>query len=1825
MTKRFFLVAAVALLFTACAKDEVDVVTPVQKQGSGQLTIGASFENNATKSDIDDNGNFTWSTEDGIKVFSNTHYWSVLNIVENEGANELGPKFEYANFTSYAFQGDYISTAAVFPKTIIPAYNDPTLSLTIPSEIAWNDASLDGLTVRTMQADNIMVARGFVDGANTLDFKNVGGLFRLTLNNVPTGACKLEFITNKKINGTFAVGTVEENNVEYPVINTSDSYEEGENIVTINFTTLTEPTKMVYFIPVPVGTYQIGFAVKDGDDTVLWEFHSTANNSVARAHVIKMPTLSHITVGGGGEGATNIIVTPTAYSGTVNLPSTLNNIYVKMNETDGTINLEYSSAANAQHPENVYLQALGDITALNINLPDSHVELTGTDANNVQVVTNVSASTTINTFVVDNKVQIGKTEDNQTVGGLTINGGSLDLSAKVEGPVTVVYDVVSETVNKTTEKVSININSAIKDLVVTSASTQSAPDKIYVTLGASSKVNETLSVPETNCNLYIAPGAQAKTVTTSAAENTIAGAIEHLAAEGDGTSVVVEKEGSVTESISSSDRASIVIVERTETEVAQNQAGYITADTATSTQGTIDTVAATAVAMIGSESYSTLADAFAAVADGQTIKLISDVTLEGTFVVALGEKAVTLDLGGKTLTGRTNITSGNLTIQNGNVVNTDGQPLNVYGSDTQGAQNYSVLSVARDVTVTGKYGVCVFGKTASTNGYGAVVNVEGKLIANNGIFVSGNLGNNVAADMNNIVNISGTLTSESDVAVALNGWATVNVQSGAKITGNTGIAVKRGVLNVYDGATVTANGQWVTPPAANNSGTEPTGAAVSMTNTYSNYGAMAVNIAGGSFTSVNGEALYKANQTYANAATFTVTGGSFSSDPSAFVPEGLEAVKNGNVWTVQNSTYKASIGSTLYETLDAAIAAAANGAKIDILVDQTIDKGWTIDKSLEINLNNKTVTFSGETLANYPSKRVFVVTGEANLNIHDGSILLTEHNGNTSDTNLWGTIRFYSSGTLTMTNVVTDNYCKNGLNVKMLNGTGVFNNVTINSKYGGAVEVGGDDDVTPHTVATATFTNCSFSNESTYDWCSTTVATCYNGVANIESGNYSGYYGVYVFSSGGTINVAKGVTITGSAYSVVSEKDQNSFADFDDAVVNIAGGKVTGAYRIGSTHSSLNISGGTYTVDPTAYVVSGCTATQSGNVWTVGPVSGVAAIGNTGYPSLAEAIDAVGSDETITLLKDVTQDAGLLYDKANVSAKFNLNNHTFTVNTGSNVNNRAVKINRGSLEVYGGSIVAVGAGTTSSNGTGCYGAFRVEADGSLNAHDLSLTNSRPFGLNVKVLGGEATLTNVTINSSYGGGIEVTEADLGTGSKAGSATLTNCTFTQTGYFDHCSTTLSVSGGSALTINSGSYTSDNYAMYVFSSGGVITVKDGTFSGDKNGIAIIAAIDTNTYPQYTGGLQLQGGNYTGGFSITSPAFMNITGGTYNVDPTAYVSNGYEAVESNNVWNVVKLPDVAEIGTTRYASLAAAVAAVTDDQTITLLSNVTYDDGIIYNKESVSAKLNLNGKTLTVNTGSNANNRAIRIDNGTLEVYGGSIVAVGSGTNSSNGAGCYGAFRVEGNGVLNAHDLTLTNSRPWGLNVKVVGGVATLTNVTINSSYGGGIEVTETELGGHSKTGSATLTNCTFTQTGYFDHCSTTLSVSGGSELTINSGSYTSDNYAMYVFSSGGVITVNGGTFTGSYGNNDVAIVAAIDTNTYPQYTGGLRINGGTINGGFNITSPAYMSITGGTYDHNPSAYVATGYVAIDNNNGNGPWTVQEGNADRNGYQGQEGQTWN
>jgi len=288
-------------------------------------------------------------------------------------------------------------------------------------------------------------------------------------------------------------------------------------------------------------------------------------------------------------------------------------------------------------------------------------------------------------------------------------------------------------------------------------------------------------------------------------------------------------------------------------------------------------------AVVDGQEYETLQAAIEAAEDGKVITLTEDYTIPGDkMVLDLQGKKVTLDLGGNKLTGRTNLTNGELTIKNGTVAGGAKQPLNVYGSSTEGAQNYSVLNIAEDVTVTGdEFGVCLFGAAAGTDGYGAVINIEGTVHttgtgAEGAVFVSGNLGQG-KGEMNNIINISGTVTSDNDAAIALNGNATINILPGAELTGNTAVTVKRGVLNMT-GGNVWSKGAKQYPGMQNYNGTEMTGAGISITETYNQYGPLTVNVTGGTIKSDHADAVFEREATYPNGKTVTVSGATLTSN-----------------------------------------------------------------------------------------------------------------------------------------------------------------------------------------------------------------------------------------------------------------------------------------------------------------------------------------------------------------------------------------------------------------------------------------------------------------------------------------------------------------------------------------------------------------------------------------------------------------------------------------------------------------------------------------------------------------------------------------------------------------------------------------------------------------------------------------------------------------------------------------------------------------------------------------------------------------------------------
>ena len=267
---------------------------------------------------------------------------------------------------------------------------------------------------------------------------------------------------------------------------------------------------------------------------------------------------------------------------------------------------------------------------------------------------------------------------------------------------------------------------------------------------------------------------------------------------------------------------------------------------------------------------------------GTTVTLTGNVTLGSACDIDLEEKAITLDLGGYTLSGRLNIRNGSLTVKNGIISGV--QPLNVYGSSETGKENYSVFTLEKTATVnTNGWGLILWNTSPSKYTSGITINIHGTINADNAsaIFVQGNTN----TGENNIINICEGASITGDSPIAINGDADVHVYGGT-ITGTEyAIGVKNGSLNVHGGSLI-CTGEAHNPGDANFSGTEATGAAISVSSTYDklNSAPLSVTVSGGEIKSTNGESIlvYKSKKTDSSLIEFEqtpsveITGGTFS-------------------------------------------------------------------------------------------------------------------------------------------------------------------------------------------------------------------------------------------------------------------------------------------------------------------------------------------------------------------------------------------------------------------------------------------------------------------------------------------------------------------------------------------------------------------------------------------------------------------------------------------------------------------------------------------------------------------------------------------------------------------------------------------------------------------------------------------------------------------------------------------------------------------------------------------------------------------------------------
>lgn len=348
-------------------------------------------------------------------------------------------------------------------------------------------------------------------------------------------------------------------------------------------------------------------------------------------------------------------------------------------------------------------------------------------------------------------------------------------------------------------------------------------------------------------------------------------------------------------------------------------------------------------------------------------------------------------------------------------------------------------------------------------------------------------------------------------------------------------------------------------------------------------------------------------------------------------------------------------------------------------------------------------------------------------------------------------------------------------------------------------------------------------------------------------------------------------------------------------------------------------------------------------------------------------------------------------------------------------------------------------------------------------------------------------------------------------------------------------------------------------------------------------------------------------------------IAGGAETAEPAPIeTETKSEASAPAALGGAAETTNVAQIGETKYATLAAAVAAA-NNNTVTLLKDVTADITIPAGK---TVTLDLNGHKL-VNSATaqdkdvaDASRKHTITNNGTLTI----LDSVGNGVvdNVSHGrAAIYNAgtiTEIKGGkftrSVDNSTDATSAKGNSWYV-------VYNAENATIQKISGGEFLA----VGNFS----SLFCNCgtideisggTFTQDGFiaFKNEGTVSKISGGTFASknesciqnwgtigeITGGTITAGSIGIWNFSSdeyksvGKVGKISGGNISGS--------TAAIRLNDYdttylskPSTTNkaSAAVSGGNISGNLQINANTVFSVTGGTFSVNPIDYVQKGYA--------------------------------
>ena len=414
------------------------------------------------------------------------------------------------------------------------------------------------------------------------------------------------------------------------------------------------------------------------------------------------------------------------------------------------------------------------------------------------------------------------------------------------------------------------------------------------------------------------------------------------------------------------------------------------------------------VAEVDGQQYETLQAAVDAVQGSGTIELTSSIALSDQVTIDSG-KTIILDMNGETLSIGFSDSSKNLIVNNGTLTITgDGTFdateatsykgfINNYGTLTVENGTFQIADKAMTVHLRNQDGgkAVINGGTFSggativrsfegsnttitggsfTNSVYPAVDVNGETLITGGIFTntscsrcdSQNWGYTVRSGVDNDPDAKLTITPSSEGSVVVTGTqgalsataGTMEVNGGSYKTVDCAqkhgavfyalyVAGEAGAVQVVvnDGTFVTEGKQTAVLVGNSNDGGLKEQAVLQ--------------IRGGQFSAPEGIPAYKVDVALGG---LNITGGTFSSDVSKYLAEGLGQDANGTVGKVEEGFAAVRIGDTYYQTLAKAITEAKENDTITLLreVDLGSDR-VTINKAVTLDLNGCTLTSSNAT------------------------------------------------------------------------------------------------------------------------------------------------------------------------------------------------------------------------------------------------------------------------------------------------------------------------------------------------------------------------------------------------------------------------------------------------------------------------------------------------------------------------------------------------------------------------------------------------------------------------------------------------------------------------------------------------------------------------------------------------------------------------------------------------------------------------------------------------------------------------------------------------